>query len=635
MQPPTSKIAGSSPASTPPLGPTFVQTPPSASADPLSHPSRQASLELNLSQNRFIFRYDTYTRPYAITRVRQDGYQHGVTLREWLRISPLMQRATNEGVGRPVQALREIAGGILWALGSTKAWSTMPRHFAPYQTCHRWYQRLYRTGILEKMMAALRRYRLECREVAQAKGQSPSSTEPSPTPSNLPALLEAFLGFTDTVYFKSLPIYEHRDDVGWRQLRYPATRRQILSHLLDGPAVLGGVGLYRSPWTVLDLDHCSEDGVTLTDEALARYLTVQAALGGAGIPMRSSKSGNLHIWVHHAPLSAALRDRCVARLLAEVSPLLHPAAGVIEVFPQPSSNHRWPFGRGSVLLDPQALAQGRQVPWDEEKLVQIEYLQARPPMGWASLPDELVALGIAPPGLDPPERLAPPSPVGGQPFFERIGQWLAHGPRPGEHNEALGELVLYGFLQGWAPDRIEAWVWEWQSSVGRQCREWQTHGPDACRRHLARTLRRTQRTFRAQAKEAKYLLEYEVPAIDIQTAQAVFPENTHLQQAYFALCRHVRPRLERYYPHGVLPLHMHGRWRRWTRHHVPELQARLERAGLCRPAASPIPHLRSTLFQVTLPPVPPGQPTFRTWEEGAQALGRGEIARYPLTPQSE
>ena len=432
--------------------------------------------------------------------------------------------------------------------------------------------------------------------------------------------IAVFRTFTDQAYYKQGPPYVWIPDQGWRRQRAPASHRQLQAHLITEELVLGGHGLYRPAWTAIDLDQCTAGGAALTAEAHARYLAVQAAVGNAGVPLRSSASGNLHVWVHHAPMVSVLRDQCLARQLAEVAPELQLHPGLIETYPQPRSNHRWPFGRGSVLLESASLWQGVEVPVTLGKLAQIEWLMAQPCVSWPALPDVLTDVRRAPSlpsnrgatgGDQPPGR----SPT---PFVDRVQRWLSDGPDQGEHNLAMAEVVLWWFMRGLSSSEVEAQAWAWQQTTARHCREWQVQGPEACHRHIRRTVSRTVMTFRDYAAQVRTIEEAGVPASDVQQGLVLFPGDVTLQRAFFAFCRYVRPRLVLYYPDGVMPINAHRQWQAWTERRYKEFQVCLQDTGLCAPAQVPIPLVRSTQFTVNLPRAT-GE-TFTSWEAAVWAV---------------
>jgi transposase len=54
--------------------------------------------------------------------------------------------------GRPPQDLRPVVNGILWICRTGTSWSDLPKSYPPYQTCHRYFQKLCKAGIWEKVL---------------------------------------------------------------------------------------------------------------------------------------------------------------------------------------------------------------------------------------------------------------------------------------------------------------------------------------------------------------------------------------------------------------------------------------------------------------------------------------------------
>lgn len=80
-----------------------------------------------------------------------------LTDKQWAKIEPfivLPRRA--DGRGRPWNDARAVIDGILYVLNSGCAWNQLPKsEYPPYQTCHRWFQRLIDNGSLHQMVQAL------------------------------------------------------------------------------------------------------------------------------------------------------------------------------------------------------------------------------------------------------------------------------------------------------------------------------------------------------------------------------------------------------------------------------------------------------------------------------------------------
>ena len=213
----------------------------------------------------------------------------------------------------------------------------------------------------------------------------------TPVPKSVKRSLEVFAGFVGSAYYRRDPPYIWRTSRGWQRCsgqNFPISRRQMREHLFGGRLVFGSHGAFSPAWTALDLDRCLGEGARLTDEAKARLCAVDRAFSGAISPLRSSSSGNLHLWLHHAPMSVTLRDVCVDRQLAEYSSEA-PSSNFVEIYPQPDVNFRWPFGLGSVLLEPGPLLDGVEVPVKMPKEEQIEQFINHPLYEFPSLADGL------------------------------------------------------------------------------------------------------------------------------------------------------------------------------------------------------------------------------------------------------
>src|ERR1700761_9435453 len=58
---------------------------------------------------------------------------------EWQMVAPLLPelRPRSELRGRPLANTRSVLNGVLWVMYSGASWSTLPRKYPSYQTCHR------------------------------------------------------------------------------------------------------------------------------------------------------------------------------------------------------------------------------------------------------------------------------------------------------------------------------------------------------------------------------------------------------------------------------------------------------------------------------------------------------------------
>lgn len=80
---------------------------------------------------------------------------------QWLAIERFIPseelQAPGAKGGRPWRPARDVMNGILWVLRTGAPWNDMPARYPPYQTCHRRFQTWVQTGVLPKVLAALRR----------------------------------------------------------------------------------------------------------------------------------------------------------------------------------------------------------------------------------------------------------------------------------------------------------------------------------------------------------------------------------------------------------------------------------------------------------------------------------------------
>jgi transposase len=62
-----------------------------------------------------------------------------MTDEEWQTVAPLLPelRPRAELRGRPLANTRAVLNGVLWVMYSGASWSTLPRKYPSYQTCHR------------------------------------------------------------------------------------------------------------------------------------------------------------------------------------------------------------------------------------------------------------------------------------------------------------------------------------------------------------------------------------------------------------------------------------------------------------------------------------------------------------------
>jgi transposase len=80
-----------------------------------------------------------------------------ITDDEWRRVTPLLPelQPRREARGRPLSDTRAVLNGALWVMFSGASWSTMPRKYPSYQTCHRRFKNWHDAGVLERVVLHL------------------------------------------------------------------------------------------------------------------------------------------------------------------------------------------------------------------------------------------------------------------------------------------------------------------------------------------------------------------------------------------------------------------------------------------------------------------------------------------------
>jgi transposase len=76
---------------------------------------------------------------------------------EWQMVAPLLPelRPRSELRGRPLANTRAVLNGVLWVMYSGASWSTLPRKYPSYQTCHRRFKAWHESGVLGRVMQQL------------------------------------------------------------------------------------------------------------------------------------------------------------------------------------------------------------------------------------------------------------------------------------------------------------------------------------------------------------------------------------------------------------------------------------------------------------------------------------------------
>jgi transposase len=81
-----------------------------------------------------------------------------LTDEQWQRIMPLLPEMLDRGPrrrGRPNVNIRRVLNSVMWVLRTRAPWSSMPAHYVPYQTAHRYYLRWKKSGVLAHVAIVL------------------------------------------------------------------------------------------------------------------------------------------------------------------------------------------------------------------------------------------------------------------------------------------------------------------------------------------------------------------------------------------------------------------------------------------------------------------------------------------------
>lgn len=80
-----------------------------------------------------------------------------ITDDEWHRVVKLFPEMQPRlpSRGRPLTDTRAVLNGVLWVIYSGGAWSSMPRRYPSYQTCHRRFKIWYDSGVFKNVLAQL------------------------------------------------------------------------------------------------------------------------------------------------------------------------------------------------------------------------------------------------------------------------------------------------------------------------------------------------------------------------------------------------------------------------------------------------------------------------------------------------
>src|SRR5690242_16404456 len=89
--------------------------------------------------------------------------RHELTDAQWLKLAPLLP-PQKPPVGRPNHPHRRILNGILWILATGAPWRDLPERFGPWHTIASRFYRWRRSGIWQRLLAALQ-------ELADRRGE--------------------------------------------------------------------------------------------------------------------------------------------------------------------------------------------------------------------------------------------------------------------------------------------------------------------------------------------------------------------------------------------------------------------------------------------------------------------------------
>jgi Putative transposase of IS4/5 family (DUF4096) len=77
-----------------------------------------------------------------------------LTDNQWASIEPLFHTSTQQY--KPPTNVRAILNAVLFVQRTGRPWRSLPKRYPPVKTCHRWYQRWCREGLLKKINDRLR-----------------------------------------------------------------------------------------------------------------------------------------------------------------------------------------------------------------------------------------------------------------------------------------------------------------------------------------------------------------------------------------------------------------------------------------------------------------------------------------------
>jgi transposase len=76
---------------------------------------------------------------------------------QWHRVVALFPELQErpQSRGRPLTDTRAVLNGVLWVIYSGASWSSMPRRYPSYQTCHRRFKSWYLSGVFKRVLDQL------------------------------------------------------------------------------------------------------------------------------------------------------------------------------------------------------------------------------------------------------------------------------------------------------------------------------------------------------------------------------------------------------------------------------------------------------------------------------------------------
>jgi transposase len=80
-----------------------------------------------------------------------------ITDEQWRRVVTLFPelQPRQQLRGRPLANTRAVLNGVLWVIYSGASWSSMPRRYPSYQTCHRRFRNWYSSGVFKRVLEQL------------------------------------------------------------------------------------------------------------------------------------------------------------------------------------------------------------------------------------------------------------------------------------------------------------------------------------------------------------------------------------------------------------------------------------------------------------------------------------------------